>query len=68
MKDYDKTLARNAVTFTGFVDVFNMDRVSVNGRKLKYKRFEEAWLTWKLRKWILKYVNVPHKLEKAAFN
>jgi hypothetical protein len=68
LEDYDKTLARNAVTFTGFVDVFNMDRVAVNGRKLNYKRFEEAWFTWKLRKWILKYSNVTDKLEKAAFN
>jgi hypothetical protein len=59
LKEYDKQLVRNATTFSGFTDVYNVDRELVYNRKLNIKRFEEAWFTWKLRVWIFKtnYVN-----------
>jgi hypothetical protein len=45
---------RNAITFSGFVDVYNIEKEKIFGRNLYIKRFEEAWFTWKLKCWFSK--------------
>ena len=67
LKEYDKHLIRNATTFSGFTDVYNVDNELVCDRNLYIKRFEEAWFTWKLRTWIFRK-NCANAANLAAFN
>jgi hypothetical protein len=43
------------ISFSGFVDVYNLDKFKVSNRNLYIKRFEEAWYIWKLRTWIFNF-------------
>lgn len=60
---------RNATTFSGFVDVYNIEKEKINGRNLYIKRFEEAWLSWKLKSWLFKLSYLGHSTiqQLAAF-
>ena len=57
------------ISFSGFVDVYNLDKCKVSNRNLYIKRFEEAWYIWKLRTWIFNFDHLPlsTRQKKAYF-
>lgn len=66
LKDFDKHLVRNAVTFSGYCDAYNKDRELVLNRNLYIKRLEEAWFSYKFKKWVFRSSHL-HNLNEVAF-
>ena len=69
-QEYDKHLLRNQTTFSGFVDVYNVDKQKIFDRDLYMMRFEEGRFTWKLKTWFYKlnYYSPTVVDEVSAFN
>lgn len=58
---------RSAMTFSAFVDVYNLEKTKIFGRDLYIKRFEEAWFSWKIKCWLFKLdYYTPTTIEQIA--